>query len=250
MFSPTFPLIYTWSCSPCPLFLRPPLPSSLILPVQVPVSVAMMSPQVITPQQMQQILQQQVLSPQQLQALLQQQQAVMLQQVHTHSNLDVYMITHIDHIFWPGGTQTQPDVGLQSLYDFIKSKLIGHDYLVCHESLPCSGVSQPAAAHAHSQQPCVLDTLTKRNLKLTHLFMSPLINHLRYVAGSIPWQASIRDRESRAQFGLSTWSRMMGDGWCNVWNQLARAHTYSAQSRVRVEVHFSFIDLIKGKGIV
>uniref|UniRef100_A0A669CGK6 Forkhead box P2 n=1 Tax=Oreochromis niloticus TaxID=8128 RepID=A0A669CGK6_ORENI len=52
-------------------------------PLQVPVSVAMMSPQVMTPQQMQQILQQQVLSPQQLQALLQQQQAVMLQQVHT-----------------------------------------------------------------------------------------------------------------------------------------------------------------------
>uniref|UniRef100_A0A4W3IKZ6 Forkhead box P2 n=1 Tax=Callorhinchus milii TaxID=7868 RepID=A0A4W3IKZ6_CALMI len=48
--------------------------------LQVPVSVAMMTPQVITPQQMQQILQQQVLSPQQLQALLQQQQAVMLQQ--------------------------------------------------------------------------------------------------------------------------------------------------------------------------
>ncbi|XP_066580783.1 forkhead box protein P2 isoform X3 [Amia ocellicauda] len=51
-------------------------------PLQVPVSVAMMTPQVITPQQMQQILQQQVLSPQQLQALLQQQQAVMLQQQH------------------------------------------------------------------------------------------------------------------------------------------------------------------------
>ncbi|KAL4640725.1 forkhead box protein P2-like [Arapaima gigas] len=48
----------------------------------VPVSAAMMSPQVITPQQMQQLLQQQVLSPQQLQALLQQQQAVMLQQQH------------------------------------------------------------------------------------------------------------------------------------------------------------------------
>ncbi|XP_055239372.1 forkhead box protein P1 isoform X20 [Gorilla gorilla gorilla] len=46
----------------------------------VPVSVAMMTPQVITPQQMQQILQQQVLSPQQLQVLLQQQQALMLQQ--------------------------------------------------------------------------------------------------------------------------------------------------------------------------
>lgn len=49
--------------------------------MQVPVSVAMMTPQVITPQQMQQILQQQVLSPQQLQVLLQQQQALMLQQV-------------------------------------------------------------------------------------------------------------------------------------------------------------------------
>ncbi|XP_023810580.1 forkhead box protein P1-B isoform X3 [Oryzias latipes] len=47
---------------------------------QIPVSVAMMTPQVITPQQMQQILQQQVLSPQQLQVLLQQQQALMLQQ--------------------------------------------------------------------------------------------------------------------------------------------------------------------------
>uniref|UniRef100_A0AAQ4NV89 Forkhead box P4 n=1 Tax=Gasterosteus aculeatus aculeatus TaxID=481459 RepID=A0AAQ4NV89_GASAC len=50
-------------------------------PVQVPVSMAMMSPQMITPQQMQQIL-----SPPQLQALLQQQQALMLQQVrHTHA---------------------------------------------------------------------------------------------------------------------------------------------------------------------
>ncbi|XP_078098099.1 forkhead box protein P4 isoform X1 [Mustelus asterias] len=47
--------------------------------VQVPVSVAMMSPQVITPQQMQQIL-----SPPQLQALLQQQQAVMLQQLQEY----------------------------------------------------------------------------------------------------------------------------------------------------------------------
>lgn len=43
---------------------------------QVPVSVAMMSQQMLTPQQMQQIL-----SPPQLQALLQQQQALMLQQV-------------------------------------------------------------------------------------------------------------------------------------------------------------------------
>lgn len=62
---------------------RPGVTTTLSPPLsaQVPVSVAMMTPQVITPQQMQQILQQQVLSPQQLQALLQQQQAVMLQQV-------------------------------------------------------------------------------------------------------------------------------------------------------------------------
>uniref|UniRef100_A0A4W3HHX8 Forkhead box P1 n=1 Tax=Callorhinchus milii TaxID=7868 RepID=A0A4W3HHX8_CALMI len=55
--------------------------------LQVPVSVAMMTPQVITPQQMQQILQQQVLTPQQLQALLQQQQAIMLQQVNQQQPL-------------------------------------------------------------------------------------------------------------------------------------------------------------------
>lgn len=58
-------------------------PAHAVLTFQVPVSVAMMTPQVITPQQMQQILQQQVLSPQQLQVLLQQQQALMLQQVTT-----------------------------------------------------------------------------------------------------------------------------------------------------------------------
>uniref|UniRef100_A0A8C1Y5E2 Forkhead box protein P1-B n=2 Tax=Cyprinus carpio TaxID=7962 RepID=A0A8C1Y5E2_CYPCA len=57
------------------------IPSILSISFLVPVSVAMMTPQVITPQQMQQILQHQVLSPQQLQLLLQQQQALMLQQV-------------------------------------------------------------------------------------------------------------------------------------------------------------------------
>ncbi|XP_075411247.1 forkhead box protein P4 isoform X3 [Tenrec ecaudatus] len=46
---------------------------------QVPVSVAMMSPQMLTPQQMQQLL-----SPPQLQALLQQQQALMLQQLQEY----------------------------------------------------------------------------------------------------------------------------------------------------------------------
>ncbi|KAM3878433.1 LOW QUALITY PROTEIN: forkhead box protein P4 [Diretmus argenteus] len=49
-------------------------------PVQVPVSMAMMSPQMITPQQ----AMQQILSPPQLQALLQQQQALMLQQLQEY----------------------------------------------------------------------------------------------------------------------------------------------------------------------
>ncbi|XP_051784665.1 forkhead box protein P2 isoform X3 [Erpetoichthys calabaricus] len=70
---------------------------------QVPVSVAMMTPQVITPQQMQQILQQQVLSPQQLQALLQQQQAVMLQQYieaqETFKKTDTVTVKQSTHPF-------------------------------------------------------------------------------------------------------------------------------------------------------
>ncbi|XP_073679108.1 forkhead box protein P1a isoform X2 [Garra rufa] len=57
-----------------------PSTTAQTLQTQVAVSVGMITPQAITPQQMQQILQQQVLSPQQLQLLLQQQQALMLQQ--------------------------------------------------------------------------------------------------------------------------------------------------------------------------
>ncbi|RXN25354.1 forkhead box P1-B-like isoform X1 [Labeo rohita] len=57
-----------------------PSSTAQTLQTQVAVSVGMITPQAITPQQMQQILQQQVLSPQQLQLLLQQQQALMLQQ--------------------------------------------------------------------------------------------------------------------------------------------------------------------------
>ncbi|XP_041083324.1 forkhead box protein P4-like isoform X2 [Polyodon spathula] len=62
--------------------------------VQVPVSVAMMTPQMITPQQMQQIL-----SPPQLQALVQQQQALMLQQLQEYykkqqEQLHLQLLTH------------------------------------------------------------------------------------------------------------------------------------------------------------
>uniref|UniRef100_A0AAR2L7C0 Fork-head domain-containing protein n=1 Tax=Pygocentrus nattereri TaxID=42514 RepID=A0AAR2L7C0_PYGNA len=60
-------------------------------PVQVPVSMAMMTPQMITPQQMQQIL-----SPPQLQALLQQQQALMLQQV-TYTHTPSHSVSHTQH---------------------------------------------------------------------------------------------------------------------------------------------------------
>uniref|UniRef100_A0A8B9TPQ4 Forkhead box protein P2 n=1 Tax=Anas platyrhynchos TaxID=8839 RepID=A0A8B9TPQ4_ANAPL len=79
-------------------------------PLQVPVSVAMMTPQVITPQQMQQILQQQVLSPQQLQALLQQQQAVMLQQVMWVTCFGLLaqgVLTTVSQILWQQQQQQQ-----------------------------------------------------------------------------------------------------------------------------------------------
>uniref|UniRef100_A0A672QIJ5 Forkhead box protein P1-B n=1 Tax=Sinocyclocheilus grahami TaxID=75366 RepID=A0A672QIJ5_SINGR len=79
---PSFVCSFILSFFPCSFFSFPLfLPSSQFLFSFVPVSVAMMTPQVITPQQMQQILQHQVLSPQQLQLLLQQQQSLMLQQV-------------------------------------------------------------------------------------------------------------------------------------------------------------------------
>lgn len=56
---------------------------------------AMMTPQMITPQQMQQIL-----SPPQLQALLQQQQALMLQQVtHAHTTTQKSPHTQLKTIF-------------------------------------------------------------------------------------------------------------------------------------------------------
>uniref|UniRef100_A0A673FTH6 Forkhead box protein P1-B-like n=1 Tax=Sinocyclocheilus rhinocerous TaxID=307959 RepID=A0A673FTH6_9TELE len=79
---PSFVCSFIHSFFPCSFFSFPLfLPSSQFLFSFVPVSVAMMTPQVITPQQMQQILQHHVLSPQQLQLLLQQQQSLMLQQV-------------------------------------------------------------------------------------------------------------------------------------------------------------------------
>ncbi|KFR00804.1 Forkhead box protein P4, partial [Opisthocomus hoazin] len=77
--------------------------------VQVPVSVAMMSPQMITPQQMQQIL-----SPPQLQALLQQQQAIMLQQLQEYykkqqEQLHLQLLTQQQ-----AGKQQPKEVGTQT----------------------------------------------------------------------------------------------------------------------------------------
>uniref|UniRef100_S4RJQ1 FOXP coiled-coil domain-containing protein n=1 Tax=Petromyzon marinus TaxID=7757 RepID=S4RJQ1_PETMA len=85
--------------------------------LQVPVSMAMMTPQVITSQQMQQLLQQQVLSPQQIQVLLQQQQqSVMLQQqmhqletwVKNQSQHHQYIPIFIFSQRPPGGSAREP----------------------------------------------------------------------------------------------------------------------------------------------
>lgn len=78
----------------------------------------MMSPQVITPQQMQQILQQQVLSPQQLQALLQQQQAVMLQQVNTHKHPLTHCPIHTRVLKW----KHRDPLLLSSVLDIVRSE--------------------------------------------------------------------------------------------------------------------------------
>uniref|UniRef100_A0A670IYE8 Forkhead box P2 n=1 Tax=Podarcis muralis TaxID=64176 RepID=A0A670IYE8_PODMU len=97
--------------------LKSPKSSDKQRPLQVPVSVAMMTPQVITPQQMQQILQQQVLSPQQLQALLQQQQAVMLQQQQLQQQQHLLNLQRQGLISIPPGqsalpVQSLPQAGL------------------------------------------------------------------------------------------------------------------------------------------
>ncbi|XP_028969637.1 forkhead box protein P4 isoform X5 [Esox lucius] len=80
-------------------------------PVQVPVSMAMMTPQMITPQQMQQIL-----SPPQLQALLQQQQALMLQQLQEYykkqqEQLHLQLLTQQQQ----AGKQAAKEVRLQQM---------------------------------------------------------------------------------------------------------------------------------------
>uniref|UniRef100_A0A674N1F3 Forkhead box P1b n=1 Tax=Takifugu rubripes TaxID=31033 RepID=A0A674N1F3_TAKRU len=93
--------------------------SAPLLSMQVPFSVAMMTPQVITPQQMQQILQQQVLSPQQLQVLLQQQQALMLQQVMCESTLEEP--SHHSHPLYSHGVCKWP--GCEAVFDDFHSFL-------------------------------------------------------------------------------------------------------------------------------
>ncbi|KAG8510591.1 Forkhead box protein P1 [Galemys pyrenaicus] len=78
--SPAVAQAQLYCCCSCRLVCTWDQPHPSGISQQCIMRVAMMTPQVITPQQMQQILQQQVLSPQQLQVLLQQQQALMLQQ--------------------------------------------------------------------------------------------------------------------------------------------------------------------------
>ncbi|XP_039605098.1 forkhead box protein P4 isoform X1 [Polypterus senegalus] len=87
--------------------------------VQVPVSVAMMTPQMITPQQMQQIL-----SPPQLQALLQQQQALMLQQLQEYYKKQQEQL-HLQLL-----TQQQQQAGKQA-----KEQQLGNKQLAFQQQL-------------------------------------------------------------------------------------------------------------------
>ncbi|XP_066518697.1 forkhead box protein P1-B isoform X2 [Hoplias malabaricus] len=95
--------------------IKSPKSSEKQASLQVPVSVAMMTPQVITPQQMQQILQQQVLSPQQLQLLLQQQQALMLQQQLQDFYKKQQEQLHLQLLQQHGSKQQSKEVSAQQL---------------------------------------------------------------------------------------------------------------------------------------
>ncbi|XP_077059418.1 forkhead box protein P4 isoform X5 [Siphateles boraxobius] len=94
-------------------------------PVQVPVSMAMMTPQMITPQQMQQIL-----SPPQLQALLQQQQALMLQQLQEYykkqqEQLHLQLLTQQQQ----AGKQAKEEIRPISHWGNIKKRVAGNSDL-------------------------------------------------------------------------------------------------------------------------
>ncbi|XP_048110853.1 forkhead box protein P4 isoform X15 [Alosa alosa] len=78
--------------------------------VQVPVSMAMMTPQMITPQQMQQIL-----SPPQLQALLQQQQALMLQQEYYKKQQEQLHLQLLTQQQQQAGKQAKEQLGSKQL---------------------------------------------------------------------------------------------------------------------------------------
>uniref|UniRef100_A0A8B9LME3 Forkhead box P2 n=1 Tax=Astyanax mexicanus TaxID=7994 RepID=A0A8B9LME3_ASTMX len=150
-------------------------------PLQVPVSVAMMSPQVITPQQMQQILQQQVLSPQQLQALLQQQQAVMLQQVYSHTH------TH---------THTDSPAELQQLWKDVTSSHTMEDNGMKHSGLDLS------------------TTNTSSTTSSTTSKASPPISHHPISNGQSPALNNRRESSLHEETGASHSHSLYGHGVC------------------------------------
>ncbi|KFO82695.1 Forkhead box protein P4, partial [Cuculus canorus] len=98
----------------------------------VPVSVAMMSPQMITPQQMQQIL-----SPPQLQALLQQQQAIMLQQLQEYYKKQQEQL-HLQLL-------TQQQAGKQQPKEGVRANPQQHPGYRGSEELQCRAGTDPGS---------------------------------------------------------------------------------------------------------
>uniref|UniRef100_A0AAQ5X7S6 Fork-head domain-containing protein n=1 Tax=Amphiprion ocellaris TaxID=80972 RepID=A0AAQ5X7S6_AMPOC len=104
-------------------------------PVQVPVSMAMMSPQMITPQQMQQIL-----SPPQLQALLQQQQALMLQQLDLSNFSTLKQLAFQQQLIQMQQLQQQHILNLQR-QGLVPLQPTAHIYIKASEKYVCITIS-------------------------------------------------------------------------------------------------------------
>uniref|UniRef100_A0AAZ3RDU7 Forkhead box P4 n=1 Tax=Oncorhynchus tshawytscha TaxID=74940 RepID=A0AAZ3RDU7_ONCTS len=132
----------------------------------VPMSMAMLTPQMISPQQMQQIL-----SPPQLQALLQQQQALMLQQVthtHTHSFLGS---APAQHQLWKEVS------GVQSAEEALKQQHTGEGLDLSTNSTSTSFPKANTHSSLHSLHNGQDNHTPKRDSHEEHAGSHPLYGH-------------------------------------------------------------------------
>uniref|UniRef100_A0A673XFC2 Forkhead box P4 n=1 Tax=Salmo trutta TaxID=8032 RepID=A0A673XFC2_SALTR len=155
----------------CPLWVLY-MRLSVVLSLQVPVSMAMLTPQMISPQQMQQIL-----SPPQLQALLQQQQALMLQQVtHTHTLTHTHTHSFLGSV--PAQHQLWKEVsGVQSAEEALKQQQTGEGLDLSTNSTSSSFPKANTHSSLHSLHNGQDNHTPKRDSHEEHACSHPLYGH-------------------------------------------------------------------------